>query len=99
MISVSSRVFLRSVQALRAHRGVRCVPGVPVQGQGQHVQIMGAGNGAFVTSVMQVKAAAVCACVCVCKLTGGPGGPGGPRGPIIPWKSEAREIIKHSMPK
>lgn len=52
MISGSSRVFLRSVQALRAHRRVRCVPGVPVQGQDEHVQITGAWDGAFVTSVM-----------------------------------------------
>lgn len=52
MISLSRRVFLRSVQALRAHRGVRCVPGVPVQGQDEHVQIMGVWNGAFVISVM-----------------------------------------------
>lgn len=49
MLSVSRRVLLRSVQALRALRGVRCVPGVPVPGQDEHVQITAVWNGAFVT--------------------------------------------------
>lgn len=56
MISVSSRVLLRSVQALRAHQGVRCVPELPVQGQDEHVQITGEWNGAFVMSVMPQRA-------------------------------------------
>lgn len=52
MISLFSCVSLHSDQALRAHRGVQCVPGVPVQRQEANVQITGVRNGAGVISVI-----------------------------------------------
>lgn len=76
MTSCFWKVLLHSVQALRAHQRVRCVPEVPVEQEGE-VQVLG--PLCFVGLMHSL-----CLQQNVCELTGGPGGPGGPLAPIIP---------------
>lgn len=68
-------VVLQSVQALRAHQRVQCVPEVP--GEREETLFKGLDWTDQCSKVQVVHQT-------VCELTGGPGGPGGPLEPIMP---------------
>lgn len=77
-------MILQSVQALRAHQRVQCVPEVPVEekySSQTQVRVEGVRTRSSLIRDLQ------------CELTEGPGGPGGPLAPIIPYRGEKGYLV------